>query len=286
MWHEYTHGLSGRLVHLPGRDPGARTPQQSGSMGEAWSDWYASPTSPLTPGSSSTAPPQGDVDPFQYTDGNTILYRYEAHGLPARLVGRQLRGEPRAAGPRRVRLLRLRQDLQPDPRCTPTARSGVRRCGRCASQLGLGGELETDVTRGMELSPPDPSFLDMRNAILQADVVAFGGAHTDALLGDLRRARHGLFRGLALTAAGRQPRGRLLVCPVDCATAVVPPPYRGRSRTRATGDPLFSGVHGGRRRTQLADCRRSRLAVNRQQPATSRSPAVPFHTYANCSSWI
>ena len=27
------------------------------------------------------------------------------------------------------------------------------------------------VTRGMELSPPAPSFLDMRNAIIQADVV-------------------------------------------------------------------------------------------------------------------
>ncbi len=29
------------------------------------------------------------------------------------------------------------------------------------------------ITRGMELSPPEPSMLDMRNAILQADRVAY-----------------------------------------------------------------------------------------------------------------
>jgi extracellular elastinolytic metalloproteinase len=31
------------------------------------------------------------------------------------------------------------------------------------------------ITRGMELSPTEPSMLDMRNAILQADKVAYGG---------------------------------------------------------------------------------------------------------------
>src|SRR5204862_1405366 len=36
---------------------------------------------------------------------------------------------------------------------------------------------EALVTRGMELSPPGPSYLDMRNAILQADLVNFAGAN-------------------------------------------------------------------------------------------------------------
>jgi hypothetical protein len=40
---------------------------------------------------------------------------------------------------------------------------------------------ETIVTRGMELSPQDPSMLDMRNAILQADQVAFSGSHRAAI---------------------------------------------------------------------------------------------------------
>jgi len=43
--------------------------------------------------------------------------------------------------------------------------------------LGNSNQAETLITRGMELSPADPSMLDMRNAILQADQVAFGGSH-------------------------------------------------------------------------------------------------------------
>jgi extracellular elastinolytic metalloproteinase len=37
------------------------------------------------------------------------------------------------------------------------------------------------VTRALELSPPSPSFLDMRNAIIQADKVANGGANEDTI---------------------------------------------------------------------------------------------------------
>ena len=47
---------------------------------------------------------------------------------------------------------------------------------------------ETYITRAMELSPPNPSFLDMRNAILQAETVAtaaggpYAGSDDDAVL--------------------------------------------------------------------------------------------------------
>ena len=34
------------------------------------------------------------------------------------------------------------------------------------------------ITQGMRLSPPEPSFLDMRNAILQADAAAGGALRT------------------------------------------------------------------------------------------------------------
>ena len=37
------------------------------------------------------------------------------------------------------------------------------------------------VTRSMELSRNDPTMLDMRNAIIQADQVVYGGDHTNAL---------------------------------------------------------------------------------------------------------
>src|SRR5262249_7938766 len=40
---------------------------------------------------------------------------------------------------------------------------------------------ENIITRAMELAPPDPSFLDMRNAILLADRVTFGGGHVNTI---------------------------------------------------------------------------------------------------------
>jgi hypothetical protein len=49
------------------------------------------------------------------------------------------------------------------------------------------------ITRAMELSPPDPSFLDMRNAILQADLVANGGADANVLWTVFRHRGMGYF---------------------------------------------------------------------------------------------
>ncbi len=37
------------------------------------------------------------------------------------------------------------------------------------------------ITRAMELSPADPTMLDMRNAIVQADLVASGGKNADII---------------------------------------------------------------------------------------------------------
>ena len=60
----------------------------------------------------------------------------------------------------------------------------------------LGSKLaESLVTRAMELSPANPSFLDMRNSILQADLVVNGGGRTRTRSGQVFAApRHGLLR--------------------------------------------------------------------------------------------
>ena len=55
---------------------------------------------------------------------------------------------------------------------------------------------ETLVTDGMRLSPPEPSMLDMRNAILSADQADFGGAN-EADIWEVFRARGmGYFAGV------------------------------------------------------------------------------------------
>ena len=73
---------------------------------------------------------------------------------------------------------------------------GRRPCGRCATRSGPGSSLSL-VTRAMELAPANPSFLDMRNAILVADTAHFKGQLPPEDLEHVRQPRHGLLRRLA-----------------------------------------------------------------------------------------
>ena len=50
------------------------------------------------------------------------------------------------------------------------------------------------VTDGMKLSPPNPNFLEARDAILQADRVQTGGANRDALWSAFAKTRDGIQR--------------------------------------------------------------------------------------------
>jgi hypothetical protein len=53
---------------------------------------------------------------------------------------------------------------------------------------------ESLVTRAMELSPANPSYLDMRNSILQADKVTNKGKARDTIWKVFAHRRHGLLR--------------------------------------------------------------------------------------------
>ncbi len=68
----------------------------------------------------------------------------------------------------------------------------------------------------MELSPPAPSYLDMRNAIIQADLVNFGGANETALWSIFAERGMGYFA--ASTSDDLNPIEDFSV-PPDCATS-------------------------------------------------------------------
>ena len=51
------------------------------------------------------------------------------------------------------------------------------------------------MTRAMELAPSNPSFLDMRNAILQADQAVYGGKRTTAIWKVFAHRGMGFFAG-------------------------------------------------------------------------------------------
>jgi extracellular elastinolytic metalloproteinase len=176
VYHEYTHGLSNRLV-VDANGVSTLNGAQPGAMGEAWSDWYAMDFlnnlgfQPDPQGS-------GDVLVGRYVSENANLIRTQpmdcAVGAPA----------SRCPG-------------------TPDVGSGGYTYGDFGKIIGqpevhadgeiwgetlwdlrraLGSSLtENLVTRAMELSPAAPSYLDMRNAILQADQVVNGGRAHDTI---------------------------------------------------------------------------------------------------------
>jgi extracellular elastinolytic metalloproteinase len=176
--HEYTHGLSNRLV-VDATGNSTLNSVQAGSMGEAWSDYYAEDYLVAKGLRKDTAKP-----------GQLFLGDY--------------------LEPLRTGLLRTMPMDCPvgtdSPRCAPVnpgLPNGGYTYGELSDVIGAAevhasGEIwgqtlwdlrstlghkvtDSDVTRAMSLAPDDPSFLDMRNSILQADLVVYGGAHRKAI---------------------------------------------------------------------------------------------------------
>jgi hypothetical protein len=188
IYHEYGHGLSNRLV-TGGTGASTLTTHQSSSMGEGWSDWYAMDY--LESQGIEVADTVGD-------QGEMIMGRYLFANNPNGL---------------RFTPLDCPVDDTPEVECDSGAPAGPG--GFTYGDLGnidiepevhADGEIWTQalwdlrqaltpavarriITDGMRLSPPAPSFLDMRNAILQADLAAFGGANHRAAIWAVFAAR-------------------------------------------------------------------------------------------------
>jgi Zn-dependent metalloprotease len=208
VYHEYTHGLSNRLV-VDADGASGLNGFQSGAMGEAWSDWYAKDFLARQGLELDDPATDGEVYMGEYSDGERGLIRTEAldckvgadpadcpggiditgDGEPETGPGGYTFGDMTAIlGFPEVHadgeiwgqtLWELRQRL--------VVREGSETAGS-----DLAEELVTD---GMRLSPPEPSFLDMRNAILQADVGANGGVNRDLLWSVFATRGMGYFAG-------------------------------------------------------------------------------------------
>jgi len=190
VYHEYTHGLSHRLV-VDASDVPALDSQQGASMGEAWSDWYAMDY--LVGQHLVANGPKPDVEVGRYVDG-------PLHDL--------------------VRTEQIDcQVHSPKKFCpgTPGAGSGGYTYGDFGKIIGFpevhaDGEIwgqtlwdlrdalgskrtEAIVTRGMELSPTFPSYLDMRNAIIQADMADFHGKDVHTIWTVFAHRGMGFFAG-------------------------------------------------------------------------------------------
>jgi extracellular elastinolytic metalloproteinase len=269
VYHEFTHGLSNRLVTTPDGIP-ALNAQQSGSMGEGWSDWYAVDFTDDN-GWFIDTPASGDAIAFRYSGGDEVSFRSAAVDCPVGVVAENCPAQGRG-GPGGYTYDDLGK-IAGGPEVHADGEIWVQTLWELRELLGS-AVMESIVTRGMELSPPEPSFLDMRNAILQADEVVFAGAHQDALWTVFAE------RGMGYYAAASDGSDVHPVAdfetPPDCA---VDPcgTISGTITDSVTGAPL-SGVRVGvaGHTSGLG----SDLGDVTDASGTFSIASVPFHTYA------
>ena len=177
VFHEYTHGLSNRLV-TDTSGAGALNSAQSGAMGEAWSDWYAFDLLNNEGLAKDTAKP-GEVRVGDYVGTGKDLIRTQPLDCPVGVVDAACPGRPNAGAGGYTygdmgHISSRGAEVHADGEIWGETLWDIR--------TALGSKLtESLVTRGMELSPPEPSMLDMRNSILQADLVLHNGSHAKKL---------------------------------------------------------------------------------------------------------
>jgi ELWxxDGT repeat protein len=187
--HEYVHGLSNRLV---GGGVGIGTLASAG-MGEGWSDFYglamladpASNQNAVYPGGSYATLQLGAMLTNAYYGIRRYPYSTDLSKNP--LTFRDI--DPTQASPH------LGIPLSPLETASNSNPSEVHNSGEvwcialweCRANLiakyGPGGnqKILQLVTDGMKLAPVNPNFLQARDAIIQADLVATGGADRDEL---------------------------------------------------------------------------------------------------------
>jgi extracellular elastinolytic metalloproteinase len=190
VYHEYTHGLSNRMITDPRGVP-ALNAFESGAMGEAWSDWYAMDFLAKQGFVKDTATP-GDVQVGFFTGGgSTKPIRTEGMDCPVGPSKPLCRGAGNAGaggytlgdmGKIALGQFGTFPEVHADGEIWGQTLWQIRQ--RLIASLGAGtgvNRAESIVTRAMELSPPNPSMIDERNAILQADQVVAGGHDRDLL---------------------------------------------------------------------------------------------------------
>ncbi len=174
IYHEYTHGLSHRLVTGPTGIP-ALSSFQAGAMGEAWSDWYAMDYL-IDKGFDADTASVGDVQVgFFMGGGTTIPLRSEPMDCPVGGGNAGVCPGGTSTGSGGYTYGDMGHIIG-QPEVHADGEIWAQTLWQLRQALGT-NVTESIITRGMELSPQNPSMLDARNAILQADQVAFHGNH-------------------------------------------------------------------------------------------------------------
>jgi extracellular elastinolytic metalloproteinase len=187
VYHENTHGLSNRLI-TNDDGTGAVGSPEAGAMGEAWSDWYAEDYVTRQGLQSDDPNHAGDINLGEYTDAVPGVIRTQALDCPVGLQGSSAcPGRAPGAGGgytfgdfgKIIGFPEVHADGEIWGETLWDLRTAL--IGATGDEV-LGSNLaERMITDGMRLSPPEPTYLEERNAILAAIHADFAGGLRDFL---------------------------------------------------------------------------------------------------------
>ncbi|MGI8702467.1 MAG: M36 family metallopeptidase [Nocardioidaceae bacterium] len=187
--HEYTHGLSNRLV-VDAQGNSTLNSIQAGAMGEAWSDYYAMDYL-VTNGYVKDTAADGEVFEGSYLLANRSPFRTEAIDCSVQSSASgctQINGE----------LGGYTYGDFPTVGGVPEVHSSGEIWAQTLWQLRKAlGHTHADaiITRAMSLAPADPTFLDMRNAIVQANLILENGNGSSMIWGTFAQRGMGWYAG-------------------------------------------------------------------------------------------
>jgi extracellular elastinolytic metalloproteinase len=187
VYHEYTHGLSNRLItYADGW--GALDAFQSGAMGEGWSDWYAMDYL-VDEGYAPDTVAAGEVTIDRYVGSEQHSIRTEGLDCPVGAGGGPCPGGS-STGTGGYTFGDMGHVWPGGAEVHADGEIWAQTLWDLRGAVGV-GDARFLVTEAMRLSPRNPSFLDMRNAILQANQVGVAGGRSDheATIWDVFAAR-------------------------------------------------------------------------------------------------
>jgi extracellular elastinolytic metalloproteinase len=227
VYHEYTHGLSNRLVvDVSGNSTLGLV--QGGAMGEAWSDWFAIDEL-VDQGLEIDKKGKADLDIYVYDGAGGALVRTEGIDCtPSSPKSRCPGGLSGSTG--------YTYDDYGDIIGMPEVHADGEIWGQTLWSLRdkIGSKAtEGLVTRAMELSPANPSYLDVRNALLLADMAQNHGKFSQKIWNTFASRGMGFFAG-SLGGDDAQPAASFKTPPKKLGKGLL----TGTVTDSATGQPV------------------------------------------------
>jgi hypothetical protein len=228
VYHEYTHGLSNRLV-VDATGNSTLGNVEAGAMGEAWSDWYAMDYL-VRSGLQKDVPNKTNIIIFQFDGAGTDLDRTEPIDCKVGVNSQLCRGG--ATGKHSGYTYADYSHVIGIPEVHSDGEIWAQTLWDLRDRVGSKAA-ESLVTRAMELSPSNPSFLDERNAILMADTVVFGRQYEHAIWSVFANRGMGYYAG-ALGGDDSSPGADFHVPPSTVHLGFI----HGTITDSASGDPV------------------------------------------------